>query len=222
MQPLLRLWITGIVNLRWASVIGAISRNREPSPEELAAALASGEGPPDQIRERIAEITDPTRKRPRGRPAYWGEKDRIRLARLTLRCQLVDRLIQDRNVARAFGARENLPISKAFRWVEALTLERRYPKPCVRTTSPYLLRIGVDDRNAGGKTVEQHYYVWQRPSPALLRQVQQRMDEIMDAGLGEYAAADIVSNEGVYPRRSNKLRLPPRTIVSFYRRAPRQ
>jgi len=207
------------MNLEWFSVLGAISRNREPDPEELAAALASGEEPPIQIREQIEELTDPNRQKGSGRPARWGEKDRIRWARLTLKCQLVDRVIQDRRVGKELGFDKAVPISHAFRWVEALS--RQEVSEALRTSdlAKLLLKLNVKDSTKNGKTIEQHYYVWQHPSAGLLRHVHQRMTALLAKGIDEREAADEISNVGVYPNRSNKLRLPPGVIRSFYYRS---
>ena len=208
------------MNLKWVNVVHAIARNREPNPDELVAALATGEEPPQHIRECIEELTDPNRKRRRGRPAYWGEKERIHWARLTLRCQLVDRVVQDRNVARLLMSKKKVPISEAFSWVAFLSRDQVSEALRTGDLPGYLLGADVVDstENKKAKAIEQHYYVWQHPKPALLRQVRQRMDELLAEDVDEYAAAKTISDTGVYPKRSNKLRLPPRTIVSFYRR----
>lgn len=220
---LLRPWTNETVNLKWFSVRGAFLRNRDPDPDKLQEALESGEPPPADIREKVKRYLDPERVRPPGNRPNWNDEAELRWIHLNLRCELVDRIRQDREIASRLNGGKKVSFRDACRWVECLPEQHLARLRVSPDLADYLTEANVKAAENSGKSTEQHYYTYHKPSRSVLKRVWTEMNRRIASGLNERDAAEALSVDGLYPDRgrSNRICLPPGLIRGHYQKAKR-
>ena len=209
------------LNLEWFKVYGAFTRNREPDPEELEAAMASGEPPPWDIREKVEAYLDPDRDRRPGNRPKWDADAMMSRFHLDLRCELVDRIREDSDIWDALNNGKRVSRQNAFRWVECIPEQKLAALTRSSNLVSELRGYNVIASANSGKTTERHFDTVHNPSRAVLKIIWVEIEKRLESGMDIREAAESLSMTGLYPDRgrSNRERLPPGLIRGHYEKA---
>lgn len=209
------------LNLEWSKVYSAFIRNREPDPDELEAAVASGEPPPGDIREKVEAYLGPDRVRPPGNRPKWDADAMMKRFHLDLRCELVDRIREDSQIWDALNGGKKVSRQNAFQWVECIPEQKLAALTRSSDLVSELRSYNVIASENSGKTTERHYDTVHNPSRAVLKIIWIEIGKYLESGMDIREAAESLSMTGLYPdrSRSNRERLPPGLIRGHYEKA---